>query len=185
MFLCLPLSSEFQASSPFLIILLPLSPWCLNVITSHCFSPENFYFSTSEKFFVVEFERQWPLNTFDYCKGIPISTNICVCSKRRIWPFRLFLRLTLATLRAVIFSKCCSLLTLSRRKRWLLREPPILDVHKRTCALFTLTKNKKKKKRWEAVFFLSLEPLCATLGCLAQPHKNKRKKKVQKQTLNF
>lgn len=92
------------------------------MITSHCFSPENFYFSSSEKFFVVEFERQWPLNTFDYCKGIPISTNICVCSKRRIWPFRLFLRLTLATLRAVIFSKCCSLLTLSRRKRWLLRE---------------------------------------------------------------
>lgn len=115
------------------------------MITSHCFSPENFYFSSSEKFFVVEFERQWPLNTFGYCKGIPISTNICVCSKRRIWPFRLFLRLTLATLRAVIFSKCCSLLTLSRRKRWLLREPPILDVHKRTCALFTLTKNKKKE----------------------------------------
>lgn len=46
-------------------------------------------------------------------------------------------------------------------------------LQKKPCGLFRI----EKKKRMKNISFLSLKPLCPTLGFLVQPHKNKKEKK--------
>ena len=90
-------------------------------------------------------------------------------------PLSLFLSMTLATLALSSFLSTVSSKAIMKKKVPFEGVLLLWAFYKR--ALWAFYTRKKKKKRIKNISFLSLKPLCPTLGFSAQPHKNKRKKR--------
>lgn len=89
-------------------------------------------------------------------------------------PLSLFLSMTLATLALSSFLSTVSSKAIMKKKVPFEGVLLLWAFYKRALWAFY---TRKKKKRIKNISFLSLKPLCPTLGFSAQPHKNKRKKR--------
>lgn len=93
-------------------------------------------------------------------------------------PLSLFLSMTLATLALSSFLSTVSSKAIMKKKVPFEGVLLLWAFYKRALWAFYT----RKKKRIKNISFLSLKPLCPTLGFSAQPHKNKRKKEKRSRT---
>lgn len=155
-----------------------LLPWCHAGYFLLCLIWElSFFF-----FRVIIYCGIWETVTFK---------ELCVDEKKSIFwqvyrvtrdfghkPLSLFLSMTLATLALSSFLSAVSSKAIMKKKVPFEGVLLLWAFYKRALWAFYT----RRKKRIKNISFLSLKPLCPTLGFSAQPHKNKRKKEKRSRT---